>query len=158
MPPRGPRPDWNRPPMHSGGFPQGPPGPQGPPHMQGPPRGPPPPQMGPGGPSHGPQGPAPHVNPAFFNQSGGPATHPGGPPVGPPHGPSGPQQGMGMPQHGPPAHFNQQSSAPRGPWPGPPAKAPGPFSDQSVTPQLSEVEFEEIMGRNRTVSSSAISR
>lgn len=48
MPPRGPRPDWNRPPMHSG-FPQGPPGPvhqQGPPHMQGPPRGPPPPQMG----------------------------------------------------------------------------------------------------------------
>lgn len=49
MPPRGPRPDWNRPPMH-GGFQQGPPGPgghpQGPPHMQGPPRGPPPPQMG----------------------------------------------------------------------------------------------------------------
>lgn len=46
MPPRGPRPDWNRPPMHSG-FPQGPPvHQQGPPHMQGPPRGPPPPQMG----------------------------------------------------------------------------------------------------------------
>lgn len=35
--PPGPRPDWNRPPMHQG-FP-----PQGPPHMQGPPgpRGPP---------------------------------------------------------------------------------------------------------------------
>lgn len=47
MPQRGPRPDWNRPPMH-GGFQQGPPSghPQGPPHMQGPPRGPPPQQMG----------------------------------------------------------------------------------------------------------------
>lgn len=42
--PRGPRPEWNRPPMH-GGYQQGPPGPgpnhnQSGPHMQ--PRGPPP--------------------------------------------------------------------------------------------------------------------
>lgn len=49
MPPRGPRTDWNRPPMQN--FPQpGPNGPPGPhqsgPMMQGPPRGPPPPQMG----------------------------------------------------------------------------------------------------------------
>ncbi|XP_037940288.1 cleavage and polyadenylation specificity factor subunit 6 isoform X2 [Teleopsis dalmanni] len=152
MPMRGPRPDWNRPPM--GGFPpQGPPGgpPQGPPHMQGPPRGPAPPNMG--GPMPPPGGPSPHVNPAFFNQ-------PGGPPMGgPPHGPPGaPQQSMGMPpQHGPPPHFAQQG-APRGPWPGPPQAKPGPYSEQPMGPQLSEVEFEEIMGRNRTVSSSAIAR
>lgn len=48
MPPRGPRNDWNRPPMQN--FPQppnGPPHQSGPgPMMQGPPRGPPPPQMG----------------------------------------------------------------------------------------------------------------
>ncbi|XP_037813739.1 cleavage and polyadenylation specificity factor subunit 6 isoform X2 [Lucilia sericata] len=175
MPMRGPRPDW-RPPMHGGFPPQGPPGgpPQGPPHMQGPPRGPPggPPQMGgpggppPGGPHGGPGGPAPHVNPAFFNQpGGGPPQHPGGPPMagGPPHGPPGPgpQQGMNMPpQHGPPPHFAQQG-APRGPWPGPPGpvKPQGPFPDQAALgPQLSEAEFEEIMGRNRTVSSSAIAR
>lgn len=40
---RGPRPDWNRPPMHGGYQQGGPPGPgpnQGGPHMQ--PRGPPP--------------------------------------------------------------------------------------------------------------------
>ncbi|XP_054734534.1 cleavage and polyadenylation specificity factor subunit 6 isoform X3 [Anastrepha obliqua] len=169
MPIRGPRPDWSRPPMHGGFPPQGPPGgpPQGPPHMQGPPRGPPggPPQLGPGGPPGGPHGgpggPAPHVNPAFFAQPGGPPQHPGGPPMsGPPHGPPGPpQQGMGMPpQHGPPPHFAQQG-APRGPWPGPaPAKPQGPFPDQTLGPQLTEVEFEEIMSRNRTVSSSAIAR
>ncbi|XP_067646858.1 cleavage and polyadenylation specificity factor subunit 6 isoform X2 [Eurosta solidaginis] len=166
MPIRGPRPDWNRPPMHGGFPPQGPPNgpPQGPPHMQGPPRGPPggPAQLGPGGPPGGPHvGPAPHVNPAFFAQPGGPPQHPGGPTMGgPPHGPPGPpQQGMGMPpQHGPPPHFAQQS-APRGPWPGPvPTKPQGPFPDQAIGPQLSEVEFEEIMSRNRTVSSSAIAR
>lgn len=159
MPPRGPRPDWSRPPMHGGAFPQGPPGPQGPPHMQGPPRGPPPPQMGgPGGPPMGPGGPAPHVNPAFFNQPGGPPQHSGGPPIGPPHGPQGPQQGMNISQHGPPPpHFNQQG-APRGPWTGPPTKPPGSFSEQPIAPALTEVEFEEIMSRNRTVSSSAIAR
>lgn len=156
MPPRGPRPDWSRPPMHGGFPPQGPPGPpQGPPHMQGPPRGPPPPQMGgPGGPPHG--GPAPHVNPAFFNQGGGPPQHGGGPPMGGPHGPPGTQAGMAMPHQGPP-HFAQQG-APRGPWPGAQAKPAGPFPEQAIVPQLNEVEFEEIMGRNRTVSSSAIAR
>lgn len=43
-------------------------------NMQGPPRGlPPNQQMGPGGPNNmGPQQmPAPHVNPAFFNQNSG---------------------------------------------------------------------------------------
>lgn len=165
MPPRGPRPDWNRPPMHGGGggggYQQGgPPGgghPQGPPHMQGPPRGSlPPPQMGgPHGPPQG--GPAPHVNPAFFNQGGGPPQHQGGPPLGggPPHGGPHNMSGHGG---GPPAHYQQQGGGPpRGPWPGPPIKqGGGVFGDPM--PQLNEVEFEEIMARNRTVSSSAIAR
>ncbi|XP_032599213.1 cleavage and polyadenylation specificity factor subunit 6 isoform X3 [Drosophila grimshawi] len=150
----GPGPDWRRPPMHGGFPPQGPP--QGPPHMQGPPR----PQMGPGPPpgSGGPHGaPAPHVNPAFFNQPGGPPPHPGM--GGPPHGQPGPQPGMNMPpQHGPPPHFAQQGG-PRNPWPGPPqGKPPGSFPDPQMGPQLTEVEFEEVMSRNRTVSSSAIAR
>jgi len=149
MPVRGPAgPDWRRPPMH-GGFPP-----------QGPPRGLPP-APGPGGP-HG--APAPHVNPAFFNQPGGPAQHPGM--GGPPHGAPGPQPGMNMPpqqgmnmtpQHGPPPQFAQHG--PRGPWPPPQGKPPGPFPDpQQMGPQLTEVEFEEVMSRNRTVSSSAIAR
>lgn len=64
-----------------------------------------------------------------------------------------------MSSHGPPAHFQQQSG-PRGPWPGQQVKPAGPqsFPDQNLPPQLSEVEFEEIMARNRTVSSSAIAR
>ncbi|XP_017095329.2 cleavage and polyadenylation specificity factor subunit 6 isoform X1 [Drosophila bipectinata] len=149
MPVRGPPgPDWRRPPMH-GGFPP-----------QGPPRGLPP-APGPGGP-HG--APAPHVNPAFFNQPGGPAQHPGM--GGPPHGAPGPQPGMAMPpqqgmnmppQHGPPPQFAQHG--PRGPWPPQQGKPPGPFPDpQQMGPQLTEVEFEEVMSRNRTVSSSAIAR
>lgn len=32
------------------------------------------------------------------------------------------------------------------------------FPEQPIHPQMSEVEFEEIMTRNRTVSSSAIAR
>lgn len=171
MAPRGgPRPDWNRPPMHGGFQQQGPPSghPQGPMHMQqGPPqRGLPPQQMGGGPPLHGPpQGVAPHVNPAFFNQ-GGPQ-HQGGPPHGPPHGGPQPQMSGG---HGPPSHFGgglPQGGGPPGrggPWPvgpGGPLKPNGPMSFEPVHhqhPQLSEVEFEEIMARNRTVSSSAIAR
>lgn len=165
--------------------------PQGPPHMQqggpGGPRGPPPQQMGVSDmrfhsngqgvnsnhPHHqypnnnqmmdGSSGPAPHVNPAFFNQGpgGGPQQHPNGPPQ--------PNMG-GHPQQ--PNQFNQMG--PRGPWPGPMGggggggpgiggggvKPPGAFPEQGgmVTPQISEVDFEEIMARNRTVSSSAIAR
>lgn len=130
MPPRGPRPDWgNRPPMHPGNFN---PGQQG---MQGmPPRGPP--QM----PIN--NQPAPHVNPAFFNQNNM-------------------NQGPPMQNMGAPIHFNQQGPRP-GMWPvGGPNKMPGPGFEVSPTnaqPPISEVEFEEIMGRNRTVSSSAIAR
>lgn len=133
MPPRGPRPDWgNRPPMHPN-FNQGQPG------MNLPPRGPP--QM----PINNQGGPAPHVNPAFFNQN----NMGQGPPM---------QQNMGG---APPPHFNQQGPRPQGMWPTGPSKMPGPGFDvpqQNVQPPISEVEFEEIMGRNRTVSSSAIAR
>lgn len=57
-----------------------------------------------------------------------------------------------------PSHFQPQNG-PRGSWPGPvkPTGPPG-FPEQVMAPQLSEVEFEEIMARNRTVSSSAIAR
>lgn len=104
----------------------------------------------------GSSGPAPHVNPAFFNQGPG-----GGPSQ---HGPNGPpQQNMG----GHPAQANQfNQMGPRGPWPGamggggPGVKPQGAFPDPGgmATPQISEVDFEEIMARNRTVSSSAIAR
>lgn len=105
------------------------------------------------------QGPAPHVNPAFFNQ--------GGPPQHQMHPHSAPVQ-MGQPPnmqpHGPPSHYPPQmdNNAQRGPWPpGPPKPNAGPpatFPEQVPVPQISEQEFEEIMGRNRTVSSSAIAR
>ncbi|XP_019772268.1 cleavage and polyadenylation specificity factor subunit 6 isoform X3 [Dendroctonus ponderosae] len=162
-PPPGPpgmRPDWNRPPMQQG-FPQGPP------PMQGPPRGPPPMQGPPGvgGPPQGlPQGPAPHVNPAFFPPTGGPppmqmGPGPGpvmqqGPPHGPPHGPSmGPQQ---PPQHGPPHGYGPPNNMSQQPYGGPPPE------HRPDIPPISEQhffqEFEDIMSRNRTVSSSAIAR
>lgn len=107
------------------------------------------------------QGPAPHVNPAFFNQ-GGPPQHQMHPHVAPP-------VQMGQPpniqSHGPPSHgYNQPSmDAQRSQWPpaGPPkpnSGPPVPFVEQIAVPQISETEFEEIMGRNRTVSSSAIAR
>lgn len=100
----------------------------------------------------GHQGPAPHVNPAFFNQNQGP---------GPMQGPPG-----GQPPNMPPNQFNQNSNMPpqRGPWPGPGGAKPPPnsgsFNEAAPAPatNLSEVEFEEIMTRNRTVSSSAIAR
>lgn len=135
MPPRGPRPDWNRPPMHPGNF-----GQQG--NMNMPPR----PQMHPINNQPPQGGPAPHVNPAFFNQNMGP------------QGPN-PMQNPNM-GSGNPAAFNQQG--PRPMWPvgqnkmPPGAQFDGPVS--SAPPPISEAEFEEIMSRNRTVSSSAIAR
>jgi cleavage and polyadenylation specificity factor subunit 6/7 len=66
----------------------------------------------------------------------------------------GPQPNMGP--------FNQQRPGPGGNmWPAQPNKMPGaPFEQPpaGMTPQISETEFEEIMSRNRTVSSSAIAR
>lgn len=50
-------------------------------------------------------------------------------------------------------------SGPGGVGVGPGVKPPGAFPDQGmVQPQISDVDFEEIMARNRTVSSSAIAR
>lgn len=111
-------------------------------------------------------GPAPHVNPAFFNQPrpAGPPHVPvqHGPPIGPPHGPQhgGPPQHPGAPPHVQQQHFPQAGGGmpPRAPWPGKPAQAPYPGPVVESSPPVSEKEFEEIMGRNRTVSSSAIAR
>lgn len=107
---------------------------------------------------HGPQqGPAPHVNPAFFNQGGPPQhqIHPHAAPV-----PIG--QPPNMPAHGPQAHFSPIENTQRGPWSGPPVKPAGvpptSFPEQVPPPQVNEVDFEEVMARNRTVSSSAIAR
>ncbi|XP_044748266.1 cleavage and polyadenylation specificity factor subunit 6 isoform X2 [Coccinella septempunctata] len=165
MPQQGPqpgpmRPDWNRPPMQQGFPPH-----QGPPHMQGPnmgPRGPPPMGGPPGAPPQGPpQGPAPHVNPAFFPQNGPPPQmpHPGMqnapgmppqvPPQGPPHHP--PMGPASVPPHGP-SHYGPPTSMPQPPYGGPPP------DHRPDIPAISEQEFEDIMSRNRTVSSSAISR
>eukprot|EP00058_Branchiostoma_floridae_P022982 XP_002608472.1 hypothetical protein BRAFLDRAFT_60947 [Branchiostoma floridae] len=121
------------PPRGPPGPPPGPGGPPPPPGMGGPPnRGPPPPRMEPGP----PRGPPPGMQLP-------PPPGPGGPMPGPPRGPSpGPHQGP--PHHGPPHGHGH------GPHHGPP-----PPQDNRA---LSEAEFEEIMNRNRAVSSSAISR
>ncbi|KAK9503798.1 hypothetical protein O3M35_010280 [Rhynocoris fuscipes] len=128
-----PRPEWNRPPgMQGPGFI---PHQQGMPGMQGPPaRGPPPPQMG----TQGTAGS--HVNPQFFPQTGGPPHQQPPPPQGPPHAP---------PHYGPPPQARMHPSFVGGP---PPPEL------RTETPALTDAEFEEIMARNRTVSSSAIAR
>uniref|UniRef100_T1HYW2 Cleavage and polyadenylation specificity factor subunit 6 n=3 Tax=Rhodnius TaxID=13248 RepID=T1HYW2_RHOPR len=128
-----PRPEWNRPPgMQGPGFI---PHQQGIPGMQGPPtRGPPPPQMT----TQGTAGS--HVNPTFFPQTGGPPHQQPPPPQGPPHAP---------PHYGPPPQARMHPSFVGG---------PPPPDLRAETPALSEAEFEEIMSRNRTVSSSAIAR
>lgn len=134
--PRGPPPtnEWERhlaqpPPQHI------------PPQPVGPPSRPPPPVSAPGGgmpPSIPPPSapvPSPHINPAFFHQQGVP---PGLAPS---------SQATDMYSRPPPTQFSHndyRSVNERGP--------------ESSAPSISESEFEEIMGRNRTVSSSAIAR
>uniref|UniRef100_A0A4W3K6L2 Cleavage and polyadenylation specificity factor subunit 6 n=1 Tax=Callorhinchus milii TaxID=7868 RepID=A0A4W3K6L2_CALMI len=128
-PPPGPPPPQQGPPPPPGPFPPRPPGPIGPPINLAPP----PPHLP--GPPPGAPPPAPHVNPAFFP---------------------------------PPANSVVPSSDSRGPPPSDPYGRPPPYDrgdygpagrdmDSSRTP-LSEAEFEEIMNRNRAISSSAISR
>ncbi|XP_072002776.1 cleavage and polyadenylation specificity factor subunit 6 isoform X1 [Engystomops pustulosus] len=134
-----------------------PPGP--PPPVYGPPPGPPPPQQGPPpppgpfpprppgppmalgppphltGPPPGGPPPAPHVNPNFFpppGNAGMPASDSRGPPSSDPY--------------GRPPPYDRVDYGP-----------PGRDMDSVRTP-LSEAEFEEIMNRNRAISSSAISR
>merc|ERR1719460_2494047 len=82
----------------------------------------------------------------------------GGPPPGAPmYAPRGPPPGLpppGLPPAGPPpvpgAHVNPAFF--------PPGSAPMVYHEVHVPHGLSEPEFEEIMSRNRTVSSSAIAR
>ncbi|CAH1786284.1 unnamed protein product, partial [Owenia fusiformis] len=175
--PRGPRPEWERPPAFGGpggpppGHPGGPPiGHPGGPPQQGPPGGVPPPQMRPPPQAQGPPGipmqpglppghpgaaaPQPHVNPAFFP-----------PQAQPPQGAPVDQYGRPVPVPGPdpnarPVDPYMRPSAPVGyPGPGPGGDPYGrPERHEPPAPAMSEQEFEEILQRNKTVSSSAISR
>ncbi|XP_033887911.1 cleavage and polyadenylation specificity factor subunit 6 isoform X9 [Acipenser ruthenus] len=145
QPPMGPLPPGPPPPVPGYGLPPGPPPPQqGPPPPPGPfpprPPGPigppiamaPPPHLS--GPPPGAPPPAPHVNPAFFpppNNSGMPSSDSRGPPPDP---------------YGRPPPYDRGDYGPA-----------GREMDAARTP-LSEAEFEEIMNRNRAISSSAISR
>ncbi|XP_077558906.1 cleavage and polyadenylation specificity factor subunit 6-like isoform X21 [Haemaphysalis longicornis] len=140
---RGPPPvanEWERPPgLHSL-----PPVSQPPPHTPGGvPPGPAPPGMPPNRlPPPGPPvvpapnvpPPAPHVNPAFFPQHAG---------LPPPPTTSQPSDPYGRP---PPTQYAHDYR--------------GPSNDRQdpLNPPINEAEFEEIMSRNRTVSSSAIAR
>nr|XP_023999948.1 cleavage and polyadenylation specificity factor subunit 6-like [Salvelinus alpinus] len=92
------------------------------------------------GPRPGGPPPAPHVNPAFFPPPGGP-NNMGGPPGGDGRGPNGPNDPYGRP---PP--YDRGDFGPAG------------REMESARTPLSEAEFEEIMNRNRAISSSAISR
>ncbi|KAL5007389.1 hypothetical protein ScPMuIL_016195 [Solemya velum] len=132
-----PRPDWNRPPAPFPGGGPPPPQPVPPPGLRGPPPGLPPPhsQPPPGGPPPGHYlPPAPHVNPAFF-------PHQQPPPMGiPPIAPN------PDPYSRPPPPVSYQNDYLRTP------------PERPASPGLSDQEFEEIFQRNKTVSSSAISR
>ncbi|KAF6118121.1 cleavage and polyadenylation specific factor 6 [Phyllostomus discolor] len=127
-PPPGPPPPQQGPPPPPGPFPPRPPGPLGPPLTLAPP-----PHLP--GPPPGAPPPAPHVNPAFFpppTNSGMPTSDSRGPPPTDPY--------------GRPPPYDRGDYGP-----------PGREMDTARTP-LSEAEFEEIMNRNRAISSSAISR
>merc|ERR1719481_1333288 len=141
-----------RPPQQAGqgGGPRGPP-PGHPPMGRGPPmRGPPPGGMG--------RGPPPGGPPPSVYRAPPPGHVRGPPPLGhPPPGLPPPVRGPppNLPPAGPPpvpgAHVNPAFF--------PPGSAPMvPYHEVHAPHGLSEPEFEEIMSRNRTVSSSAIAR
>ncbi|XP_042142411.1 cleavage and polyadenylation specificity factor subunit 6 isoform X3 [Ixodes scapularis] len=154
---RGPPPvtsDWERPPgMHSL-----PPVSQPPPHTPGGvPPGPAPPGMPPNRlpppvvPAPNVPPPAPHVNPAFFPQHAG---------LPPPPTSSQPSDPYGRP---PPAPYTQDyrgHTNDRNMLPGTTSMSSRSrgYRQDSLNPPINEAEFEEIMSRNRTVSSSAIAR
>lgn len=81
------------------------------------------------------QGPAPHVNPAFFQPQ-----HQQGPPQNDPYRMGGGQGGP--PQYGGHGDYSRHMGGGDGP----------------MGPQVSDIEFEEIMNKNRTISSGAIAR
>ncbi|XP_037277674.1 cleavage and polyadenylation specificity factor subunit 6 isoform X7 [Rhipicephalus microplus] len=137
---RGPPPvtnEWERAPA---GLHTLPPVSQPPPHPGGVPPGPAPPGMPPNRlpppvvPAPNVPPPAPHVNPAFFPQHAG---------LPPPPTSTQPSDPYGRP---PPTQYTHDYR--------------GPTSDRQdpLNPAINESEFEEIMSRNRTVSSSAIAR
>ncbi|XP_077558903.1 cleavage and polyadenylation specificity factor subunit 6-like isoform X18 [Haemaphysalis longicornis] len=152
---RGPPPvanEWERPPgLHSlppvsqppphtpGGVPPGPAPPGMPPNRLPPPGPPvvPAPNVPP---------PAPHVNPAFFPQHAG---------LPPPPTTSQPSDPYGRPPPTQYAHDYRGPSNDRGMLP---ASSSIPPRQDPLNPPINEAEFEEIMSRNRTVSSSAIAR
>jgi len=79
-----------------------------------------------------------------------------------------PQQMQGPPQGAPAPHMNPaffHPNVPGGPPPGapynangPPGGYPPPLEHVAPPPAITDAEFDEVMSRNRTVSSSAISR
>ncbi|KAA0720809.1 Cleavage and polyadenylation specificity factor subunit 6 [Triplophysa tibetana] len=165
LPPLGGPPNrGDRPPppvMFPGQFgqpPMGPMPPGPPPPGYGPPPGPPPPQQGPP-----PPGPFPPRPPGPLGPPLGLAPPPhmqGPPPGGPPPAPH-----VNPAFFPPPGNNSMSSSEGRGPQPGDPYGRPpyerdyGPGGrDMDSRTPLSEAEFEEIMNRNRAISSSAISR
>ncbi|XP_077558901.1 cleavage and polyadenylation specificity factor subunit 6-like isoform X16 [Haemaphysalis longicornis] len=157
---RGPPPvanEWERPPgLHSL-----PPVSQPPPHTPGGvPPGPAPPGMPPNRlpppvvPAPNVPPPAPHVNPAFFPQHAGlpppPTTSQPSDPYGRP-----PPTQYAHDYRGPSNDSLPYSVDPRGMLP---ASSSIPPRQDPLNPPINEAEFEEIMSRNRTVSSSAIAR
>ena len=124
-----------------------------------PPRGAVPPGLPPGAPPPGapPAGMPPQMR-------GPPPGAPGGPPPPMMHGappPGGLPPRSLAPPPGPVPHVNPAFFPPhQGPPPGhpPPGGFPPGLPPPGAPTGLSEVEFEEIMSRNRTVSSSAIAR
>lgn len=150
---RGPPPvanEWERPPgLHSL-----PPVSQPPPHTPGGvPPGPAPPGMPPNRlpppvvPAPNVPPPAPHVNPAFFPQHAG---------LPPPPTTSQPSDPYGRPPPTQYAHDYRGPSNDRGMLPA--SSSIPPSRQDPLNPPINEAEFEEIMSRNRTVSSSAIAR
>ncbi|KAL7883032.1 hypothetical protein SRHO_G00006900, partial [Serrasalmus rhombeus] len=149
--------------MFSGQFgqpPMGPMPPGPPPPGYGPPPGPPPPQQGPPPPGPFPPRPPGPIGPPLALA---PPPHMRGPPPGGP--PPAPHVNPAF--FPPPGNNNMPSSDSRGPPPNDPYGRPPPYDRGDYGPgrdmdaaraPLSEAEFEEIMNRNRAISSSAISR
>ncbi|XP_037277673.1 cleavage and polyadenylation specificity factor subunit 6 isoform X6 [Rhipicephalus microplus] len=137
-------PPVSQPPPHPGGVPPGPAPPGMPPN-----RLPPPVVPAPNVPP-----PAPHVNPAFFPQHAGLPPPPTSTQPSDPYGRPPPTQ-YTHDYRGPTSDSHPYSVDPRSMLP---ASSSMPSRQDPLNPAINESEFEEIMSRNRTVSSSAIAR
>ncbi|XP_075743192.1 cleavage and polyadenylation specificity factor subunit 6 isoform X10 [Rhipicephalus microplus] len=123
---------------------------QPPPHPGGVPPGPAPPVV----PAPNVPPPAPHVNPAFFPQHAGLPPPPTSTQPSDPYGRPPPTQ-YTHDYRGPTSDSHPYSVDPRSMLP---ASSSMPSRQDPLNPAINESEFEEIMSRNRTVSSSAIAR